>query len=89
MMKRKWVHALGAGGMMLGASAACQAAPMLMSASALSLDSHGSASLIQDKQRALGEAERLSQLRALVHNSSIHCSNPSCPICNPRPSTPL
>ena len=88
-MKRKWIVALGAGGVMLGAGAACQASPLSMSASALTLDSHGSASLAQGKQGAQGEADRLSQLRALVHNSSIHCSNPNCPICHPQPSVPL
>ncbi|OBU85563.1 hypothetical protein [Chromobacterium subtsugae] len=88
-MKRKWIAALGAGGAMLGVGAICQASPLPMSAGAPTLDSHGSASLAQGKQGAQGEADRLSRLRALVHNSSIHCSNPGCPICHPQPSASL
>ncbi|AUH52413.1 hypothetical protein CXB49_17230 [Chromobacterium sp. ATCC 53434] len=86
---RKWIYACGAGGALLAAG--CQAAPLPDSAGRAMLYAHGSAELGRNPQSGVGEAERLAQLRALVHGSAIHCGNPGCPFCNPgnRPPAPL
>ncbi|WP_440026764.1 hypothetical protein [Chromobacterium amazonense] len=86
-MKKSLVYALSAGGAMLGAGAAAQAEPLQMAMEPM-LSSYGSALLTKKSRDGAAEFERLSQLRGLVHNSSIHCSNPGCPLCNPQGQLP-
>ena len=81
---RKWIYACGAGGMLL--AAACQAEPSQVPAERPM--SYRDAGVVLGPPfqggKPAAEAERLSRLRALVHQASIHCSDPHCPICNPQ-----
>ncbi|MBT2869415.1 hypothetical protein JQK19_19495 [Chromobacterium violaceum] len=82
---RKWMYVCGAGGMLL--TVGCQAGPLSLSSARMMSYGNGSVMLsphLLQSRSDVSEAERLTQLRALVHDVSIHCNDPSCPICNPR-----
>lgn len=66
-----------AAGMLL--AAACQAGPV----SAGRLMSHGDGGVVLGPPFQGGSsAARLCRLRALVHEATIHCNDPNCPICH-------
>ncbi|OWY39157.1 hypothetical protein CEK28_09770 [Xenophilus sp. AP218F] len=92
-MKTKHIYALSAGGLLLVACGAAwaESAPEVPSDALGASMYHGSAPLSQSPDKGLAEAERLAQLRTLIHHSAIHCNNPGCPLCHPAGSatTPL